>query len=110
MASTTFLKIRIWTKVILLALVLIYVAAFVIANRGQALDLWLFPTVSFEGLNALLALLGTFVLGAIAALLVRTIFTTIRQIRESRQRSRAQKLEREIVDMRTKSSKLQSRG
>ena len=109
MASSTLLKIRIWTKVTLLALLLIYLAAFVFRNRGETLSLWLFPTVSFENVNTLLALLIVFLLGALFALLIRTIFSTVRQIRESRQRSRAQKLEREIVDMRTKSSKLQAR-
>lgn len=108
-ASDTLLKIRIWLKVILLALLVLYAIVFVWLNSGEYIDLWLFPTVTIEQLNVFVALVGAFLLGALLTVLVRTILTTVRQIRQSRERGRTQKLEREIADMRVKSNQLQQR-
>lgn len=106
-ASDTFLKIRIWTKVIVLALLAIYTLLFLFMNSGPV-ELWWFFGRRI-GTNVIVALLGAFILGALLALLLRTIVTTMRQIKQSRERGRAQKLEREIADMRVKSAKLQQR-
>jgi len=102
------LKIRIWFKTILFVLVLVYIFVFVIKNNEQTVDVWLFYNTRYKG-SLLLVLLLTFVAGVVTTLLVRTIFNTLRQVREYRDRARSQKLEREIHDMKTKAAMLQTK-
>jgi uncharacterized integral membrane protein len=102
------LKIRVWTKVVLLGLVAIYTLLFIFLNTGQSIDVWLFFGVE-PRMSVLLALAGAFVLGSLVTLLVRTVVKTVQQVKVARERGRTQRMEREIADMRTKASSLQSR-
>ena len=103
-AADTLLKVRIWVKVVLLSLVGIYTLLFIFLNARQEIGMWLFfgvrPTV-----NVLVALLCAFLLGSLLTLLARTLATTVRQVRDSRERARTQRLEREVADMRVKAAK-----
>jgi uncharacterized integral membrane protein len=107
-ASLTLLKIRIWTKLILIGLVALYVGLFILFNTSKPVELWLFPRVE-PSVSVLLALLAAFVLGSLVTLLTRAVMRTIQQIKAARQRGRADKLEREIADMQTKSTRLKHR-
>ena len=106
--SDTLRKVWIWSKIGLLALILIYTLFFVGFNSGEHIKLWLSfwhePTVPM-----LVALLGAFLLGSLLTILVRTVFTTLRQIRKTREHDRTSRLEREIAEMRTKASVLRTR-
>lgn len=108
--SDSLLKLWIWTKIILLALVVIYLLAFAWSNSGddKQVLVWLFfgrePKV-----NVLVALVGAFALGSLTTILIRTVFNTVRQMRSARDRDRTARLEREIADMRTKASTLRTR-
>ena len=105
--SDTFLKVRIASKVILLILVLIYTLLFIFKNN-QPVQVWLFFN-TVPQMSLLVALLGAFLLGSLLTLLVRTIATTARQMRQARERDRALRLEREIAEMRTKATALKPR-
>ena len=105
--SDTLLKIRIWTKVAALALMLVYTLLFIFKNN-EPVRVWLFFNTDPQ-ISLLVALLGAFLLGALLTLLVRTIVTTVRQIRSARERDRSVRLEREIAEMRTKAASLQTR-
>ncbi len=107
-AADTFLKIRIWTKLILLGLVGVYALLFIFLNSGDYLTLWLFFNVE-PRVPMLLALLGAFVLGSLLTLLIRAVIRTMQQVKTSRSRGRTERLEREISDMRTKSARLRTR-
>ena len=107
--SDTFLKIRIWTNIIILAIVAIYTLLFLGFNYGERVELWLFFGTSLRS-SMLLALLAAFVLGSLLTLLVRMIFTTVSQIRQSRDRSRSRQLEAEVSEMRTRSAQLQNQA
>jgi uncharacterized integral membrane protein len=102
------LKAWIWTKIVLLALVVLYTMLFAFKNSDEDITLWLFvarePTV-----NVLVALLGAFALGALVTALLRTVISTVRQMRTARDRNRTLRLEREIADMRTKAATLRTR-
>jgi uncharacterized membrane protein YciS (DUF1049 family) len=98
-ASNTLLKIRVYTKIVLLSLVAIYSLAFILVNTGQTVDLWLFPFVTIQGMNTILALLAAFILGVIVTLLLRTALATWKQLRLSRDRDRTDRLEHEIQEM-----------
>ena len=100
--SDAFLKLRIWLKIAVLALVLIYFLLFLYFNSQQT-TLWLFPGTRFET-NVIVALLGAFLLGSLLTLLLRMLYTTLTQIRTSQQRTRAARLEREIDEMKAKAA------
>lgn len=105
--SNFWLKVRVWSKVTLLALVIVYALLFVANNTGQTIRLWLFFGNIPETSPLVLALLS-FVAGVVGTLLVRTTLLTIKQIRELRARNRAGRLEREVQDMKTKAAMLKS--
>lgn len=106
--SDTLLKIRIWSKIIVLVLLVVYMLLFLFKN-SQPVNLWLFFGVEIERINVILALLGAFVLGSLTTIAVRMVYRTIAQIRQSQERGRTERLEREIADMRTKAGSLQTR-
>ena len=103
-----FLKLRIWLKLIVLGLLLLYTLLFVFLNNRDV-ELWYLPFTDRATVPVLVALIGAFILGALLAVMVRMVVRTVSQIRESRDRGRTQRLEREIADMRTKAQSLQSR-
>ena len=105
--SDTLLKIRIWAKIILLAILVVYTLLFLFLNSDQT-DLWLFFGTTIRT-NVIVALLGAFLLGALTTIAVRMVLKTVQQMRLSRDRGRTDRLEREIADMRTKSARLQTR-
>lgn len=102
------LKIKIWTKVILFALIALYALAFFFNNAGTDVKLWFFVNREYT-VSVLLLVFLTFVIGVIGTLLVRTTLKTVRQIRDMRVRDRAVRLEREVADMKTKAAMLQTR-
>ena len=52
---------------------------------------------------------GAFAAGVIATILIGTTFRTIRQTRELRTRTRAEKMERQVAEMQAKAGRLQTR-
>lgn len=99
------LKIKIWTKTILFGAVFLYAMLFMFNNRAQVTVWWWF---GYEvQASMVLLVLFTFFAGVVVALLVRTTLTTIRQLRESRDKSRTARLEREVADMKSKAAMLQ---
>ncbi|MEM1012357.1 MAG: hypothetical protein AAGI46_09055 [Planctomycetota bacterium] len=103
MASDTLLKVRIWTKVTLLSIVAIYTIVFVLLNGRGTIDVWLFPTVTLNT-SPIVGLLAAFVLGALAMLLTRMAFATLRQAKTAREKGRTDRLEREIQEMKLRAS------
>ena len=59
--------------------------------------------------SALVLILIAFVAGIISTILFRTTLRTIRQVQDLRSRSRADRLEREVTDMKTKAGMLQTK-
>jgi uncharacterized integral membrane protein len=106
--NTLWLKIRIWTKGILIALIAIYALFFIVHNSGRPVSIWVFFFQEELRMPILLVILLTLTLGVVGTLLVRTTLRTLRQIREVRERGRSERLEREIADMRAKAARLQS--
>ena len=102
------LKIKIWTKVTVAALIALYVLIFVLKNGDRKADFWFWFGREYSG--SLLSLVGfAFLIGGLVAVLATTTFRTIRQIRELRAKSRTAKLEAEVRDMKTKAAMLQTR-
>ena len=103
------LKFKVWAKVILVALVLIYVILFAVNNSESPATLWFWFGNGREVKTTVLKLvLVTFCVGVLVALLARTTFRTIRQIRELQERQRASRLEKDLSEMKTKAAMLRA--
>jgi len=103
------LRIRIWSKVTLVALLFLYVILFTFFNAQEKVRFWYWFRHQPQT-NLLVLVLCTFLAGVIGALLVRTTFRTIHQVRDLKARNRSQRLDREIADIRTKAAMLQTRS
>ena len=103
------LKLKVWTKLLLFALLSIYVLAFIWKNIDPRVDLWVWFFRPPINMSVLLLALVSFLIGVLGTILSRTTFKTIRQIRQIQERSRSERLQREVDEMRTKAAKLRSR-
>ena len=108
--ANAFLKVKVWTKVVAFGLVLVYVTVFIVQNSENKATLWVWPGRDRPLETSVLKLvLVAFLAGVVGTLLVRTLFRTLRQIRDVRDRSRTERMERELVDMKTRASMLRPR-
>ena len=103
------LRMKVWTKVALFALLFVYVLTFIFKNIEPRVSLWVWYNRQID-LSVLLLALVSFVIGVLGTILSRTTFKTLRQLRELREKNRAQRLEREVAEMRTKAAMLRSRS
>ena len=102
------LKIKVWTKVALFAVLFLYVLVFIIANSEMTAKFWYWPRRTPE-LPVLILVLCAFLTGVVGTVLLRTTFKTLRQVREMHARSRAERLEREVNAMRNKAAMLRTK-
>jgi len=102
------LKIKIWTKSILVGALVIYALLFMLKNSGQSVNIWWWFGYGSQT-SMLVLIVVTFLAGVIGTILVRTTLRTLRQIRDMRQQSRLDRVEREHADMKAKAAMLQSR-
>jgi uncharacterized integral membrane protein len=102
------LKIRVWTKVTIVAVIALYILLFIFNNTSEVKFWW---WIGHEHTSSVFVLsVVAFLAGGIFALLARTTWTTIRQIGELRSRTRMIKLEKNLADQQRKASKLQTRS
>jgi uncharacterized integral membrane protein len=98
------LRIKVWLKVTLFSILLVYILIFITKNSGKSVEFWYWYNGTLQS-SLLLFTLITFFAGAIAALLIRTIFKTLSQIRQVKKLN----AERELAEMKAKASMLQTR-
>jgi len=79
--SDSFLKIKVWTKLITMGLVAIFLLLFAWKNYSQTAKVWLFGDHEMTVLELLFL---TFIFGVIATLLARPVYKTLGQIAELR--------------------------
>ena len=102
------LKIKIWTKVVIFAFLAFYILVFVVKNGDRQSKFWYWFGRDYD-VPLLFLVLFAFLSGALVTILLSTTFRTIRQIKELRSRSRADRLEREVADMKAKAAMLQTK-
>ena len=104
MMSNFWLKTKIWTKLILVLLVVVYVAFFAAKNAGLKGDVWIFFTQSGEKVetSTLQLVLIAFFSGIVVAILFRTALRTVSQIRELKTREASAQRDREIEELKAK--------
>jgi len=105
--SELWLKIKVWTKGLTFGAVILYALIFVYKN-SQPVSVWWWYNRSFDS-SALVLLAIAFLAGAVSIILVRTTLRTMRQVKDLRARNRADRLEREVADMKDKAAKLQTK-
>ncbi|MGH7179270.1 MAG: hypothetical protein ACREJC_17970, partial [Tepidisphaeraceae bacterium] len=107
--SNVWLKIKIWTKSVVIGALVVYALLFILNNSGQSVKFWYWFRHEYETSMLVLVLL-TFAAGIVGTLLVRTVLTTMRQIRESRARTKTVRMERDLAEMKSKAAMLQTRA
>ena len=106
--GTWWLKIKVWTKIILFSLLVLYGLFFVVFNLNKPVQVWLwFKQEPQTGL--LPVMFVAFTIGVVGTLLVRTTMKTIQQIREIRDRGRTERMTREMAEMKAKADRLQTK-
>jgi uncharacterized integral membrane protein len=105
--SDLWLKIKVWTKGIIAALVLLYVIVF-IAKNSQPVRFWWWYNHQDE-YSALLLIGIAFFAGIGSTVLFRTTLRTVKQVQDLKARNRSQRMEREFADMKSKAAMLQTR-
>jgi hypothetical protein len=106
--GTLWLKIKVWTKVTIVVALFIYAVVFVYQNSARQVTPW-FWFGREPQTTVLILVICAFLLGVVGTILFRTTFKTLRQLRNLAERTRAERLEREMADMRTKAAMLRSR-
>jgi len=102
------LKIKIWTQILIFSVVVLYLEIFTYNNSDQPLTIWYWfghdiKTSALEMIPAMLlaGVLGTFV--------VRMTFRALKQIRELKQRNAAARMQKDMADIKAKAAILQTK-
>src|SRR5688572_21321923 len=104
--ANLWLKFKVGTKLAIFFILLIATLLFVFNNINKSVTIWLWNDYQTTLLKVLFF---TVLVSVIFTILIGTAFRTVRQIREIRARSRSEKLEEEIREMKEKASMLQTR-
>lgn len=102
------LKLKVWSKIVLFALLFLYLAIFIYKNSDKSASFWYWWNREPQW-PVLYLVLGAFVIGVLVTVLLRTTYKTIAQVRELQARSRAERLQREVEEMKTKAAMLRTR-
>lgn len=105
--TSVWTKIRIGLKIAVATFVVVYICTFIFQN-GDSATVWFWINTRVQmwvpGLMFLSILAG-----AVAMLLGRMLWKTLRQLREMRQRARLERIEKQLADQQNSASKLQTR-
>jgi len=108
--NTLWLKIKVWTKIVVTILVVLFVLLFIFFNFNATVEPELsLVVVKFAHASILLVLLITAMVSIFGWWLFRTIFRTLRQLAELRRRSALDKLQRAEADRAAKAAMLKTR-
>jgi uncharacterized membrane protein len=103
------IKVKIWTKTTLFAVLAVYLLLFVINNSGEEVSFWWWFGHQ-EKHGKLTFGFTCFLAGVVLTILLRTSFATMSQLRDLQSRSRAQRIERDVQEMKEKAARLQVRA
>ena len=107
--GSLWLKFKVWTKLLLFALLSVYVLTFIWKNIGPKVDLWVWYFTPSINMSVLLLALVSFLIGVLGTVLSRTTIKTFRQIRQIQERSRTERMQREVEEMKAKAAMLRAR-
>ena len=101
------LKFRVWSKVIIFAVIAIYLLVFFFKNTGEGKQvvLWYWFGYTSPQMSVLFFMVTAFLFGVITTLLVRTLLRTLSQLRELKRKQ----LEKEAAAVVARAAKLRVR-
>jgi NADH:ubiquinone oxidoreductase subunit 5 (subunit L)/multisubunit Na+/H+ antiporter MnhA subunit len=102
------LKIKVWFKVALVAALILYVIVFTAKNSSKTAQFWYWYNHTLDT-TLLVLVLCSFLAGVVGSLLFRTMFRTVHQLQELKERSRTQRIDRQVADIHSKAAMLQTR-
>jgi uncharacterized integral membrane protein len=104
------IHVKAWTKAIVLILIAALFAIFLLLNMSAVIEPRVHLIVAkYERPGLLMVLVLTAMVGFVGGLLVRTVFATLRHLREARQRSGTARLKREVAELKAASATPHSR-
>lgn len=103
------LKIKVWTKIIIITVFVAYLLIFVIQNANKLVWIWYWFGQPQAETTALKLIVYMFLAGVLGTLLARMLFRTIKQINELRGRSASAQMQRDVADMKAKAAMLQTK-
>lgn len=106
--SNAWLKAKVWTKLTILAVVLLYLLVFFIQNHGQQVVFWYWYKSTWNT-SLLYFAFFTFLAGVLVTVLARTIYKTVGQFREMRRRNDQERRDRELRELQAKAAMLKTR-
>ena len=102
-------KLKVWAKTTLFAVIVVYALIFIYNNSGEEVHFWWW--FGHDTVHDKLAFgFASFLGGIILTILVRTTYTTMYQVRDLQSRSRQQRIEKDLQDMKDKAARLQTRA
>jgi hypothetical protein len=102
------LKIKVWTKIVLFLLVVAYVACFSVFNLDESVNIWVWPgRISHPGVISLV--FYTLLAGIVGTLVFRMLFRTALQLRQIYKNKAAAQLQSDVSDLKTKAAMLQTK-
>jgi uncharacterized integral membrane protein len=104
--GNVWLKIKIWSKIGFVGLILLYLLIFVAKNSTETVKFWFWINRTPTQTSVLLFGLYAVLTGVVFTVLVSTTIRTFRQVRELRGKSRTDRLERDMAEMRAKAAML----
>jgi lysylphosphatidylglycerol synthetase-like protein (DUF2156 family) len=105
--GNVWLKIKVWTKGIVALLTIVYALLF-IYNNSKPTEVWWWFDRRFNSSTVVLIAIA-FLAGIISAVLTRTTIRTLQQVRDLRSKSRTERIERDLAEMKQKASRLQTK-
>ncbi len=106
--NSTWLKIKVWTKVVTFSTIFLFVVIILSRNWNTRVTIDLL-FVEYRELRLLLVLLLTAIFSVFGWWLFRTVFKTLRQIRDVQRNAHLERVEREHAEMKAKAAMLQTR-
>ena len=102
------LKIKVWTKIGVFVLALVYLLMFILQNSGQPLDVWVWFGHILR--TSLLQMIPSLLLaGVVGTLMVRMAFRTVKQIRQLRSNTATVQAQKDLADLKAKADMLQTK-
>jgi hypothetical protein len=103
------LKIKIWTKISIVSIVLVYLILFLFRNGDQPVTIWYMFRYEPFRTSALTVIVLAFFAGVVGTLIFRMAYRAIRQIKDLRAKSATAKMSKDVQDLKAKAGMLQTK-
>jgi hypothetical protein len=108
--DTMWQKVKLWTKLVVLGIVLVHALLFIFLNLGTVIEPRLsLIYASYDRPNFLVVTLVTSMISIFGWWMFWIVFRTFRQLRQANTRARTDRLEREMEEIKSKAAMLQTR-